>query len=59
MSPLTPLTVYLPEQIDRMARRQSNEKLAFVMTGLTIGLLAVMALKECKSLFREERERSR
>jgi hypothetical protein len=27
--------LYLPDQIDRMAKRQNNEKLAIVMSGLT------------------------
>ena len=51
--------LHLPDQIDCMAKRQNNEKLAFVMSGLTVALLCVMALKECRSLFREERGRGR
>jgi hypothetical protein len=42
-----------------MARRQKNEKLAFVKTGLTIALPGVMALRGCKNPFREERGRGR
>jgi hypothetical protein len=50
---------YLPREINDMAKQQKNERLAFVMSGLTIALLTVMALKECKSLFREDRGRGR
>ena len=51
--------LYLPDQIDRMAQRQKKERLAYIMTGLAATLLAVMALKECRGLLREDRGRSR
>jgi hypothetical protein len=52
-------SVFLPEKVDRLAQRQPDKRLGFAISGLTVGLLAIIALKELKGLFHEERGRGR
>jgi hypothetical protein len=45
--------IYAAGQMQNMANRSGNDRLAFVMTGISVALLATMAIKEFASLFRE------
>jgi hypothetical protein len=53
-------SLYLPDQLDRLAKRQDNEKIAFLMSGLTVALVALIAVREFKGLLHDDRrDRSR
>ena len=52
-------SVFLPDQVDRLVQRQQDTRLGLAISGLTVGLLAIIAIKELKGLFREERGRGR
>jgi hypothetical protein len=60
MSAIPHNTLFAASHVQGMAGKTTNEKLAFVLTGLSIALVCLMAAKEARELFRDkEQGRSR